>query len=132
MSFPFSKLVRLSVKLADKFTRDGQSDVTHEAWIGEDKFHKAAYAAPVTLRCVVDSRQRMIITNTGQAITVMSTLTFTSPIKENGASGRREPIDPRDKMTLPDGFTGPIIDTGAPIDPKTRQGYITQIMLGAR
>lgn len=132
MSFPFSKFIRRGVKLVDKFTLDGQAQITHEAWIAQDKFGKATYALPVTLRCVIDSRQRIIITTGGQTITVMSTLTFTSPIAPNGAFGRREPIDPRDKITLPNGFTGPIIDTSAPIDPKTGAGYIQQIMLGTR
>jgi len=132
MSFPFSKFVRLGVKLADQFTSDGQSVITHEAWIGQDKFGKATYAAPTHPRCVIDSRQRIIVTTGGQNLTVMATLTFTSPVEPNGTPGRREPIDPRDRITLPNGFTGPIIDASAPIDPKTGMGYIQQIMLGAR
>lgn len=132
MSFPFSNFIRLGAKLADQFTRDGQSEVTHEAWIGQDKFGKETYAAPVTLRGAIDSRQRLIVTTGGKTITIMSTITFTQAIAPNGAAGRREPIDPRDRITLPNGFSGPIIDTGAPIDPKTGMGYIQQVMLGAR
>lgn len=134
MSFPFSKFARRGVKLVDQFTQDGQVEITHEAWIAQDKFGKPQYAAPTdpAPRCVIDSRQRVVVTTGGQAITIMSTLTFTSPTASNGAPGRREPIDPRDKITLPNGFTGPIIDSAAPIDPKTNMGYIQQIMLGAR
>lgn len=134
MSFPFSKFVRLGVKFVDQFTADGQSEFTHEAWIAQDKFGKPTYAAPTNPapRGVIDSRQRIMITATGQAITIMSTITITSPIAPNGATGRREPIDPRDRITLSNGFSGPIIDTSAPIDPKKGTGYIQQIMLGAR
>jgi len=132
VSFPFANLVRLGVNLADKFTENVQPVIKLEQWIGQDKFGKITYAAPTFPRCVIDSRQRMIVSTSGQMITVMSTLTFTTLPVSNGAIGRREPIDTRDKITLPDGFTGPIISVNGPLDPATNKGFILEVQLGAR
>jgi len=132
MSFPFSSLIRLGVTLADSFTEDGQATITHEAWIGQDRFGKPTYATATNPRCVISNKLRTIVSTSGQLITTVSTLTFTTLPAANGALGRREPIDPRDRITLPDGFSGPIVYSGAPIDPTTGKGYILSVALGAR
>lgn len=135
MSFPFSSLIRLGVTLADSFTEDGQAMIIHEAWIGEDKFHKEIYAAPTNPapRCVVASKLRTIVGGQGQIITSLATLTFTTLPASNGTISRRsEPFDPRDRITLPNGFSGPIVYIGGPLDPETDKGYILSVALGAR
>lgn len=132
LAFPFSSFVRLGVKLADSFTKDGQATITHEAYIGQDKFGKPIYATATHPRCVVSYKTRMIMSTSGQLITAISTLTFTTLPASNGASGRREPVDPRDRITLPDGFTGPIVYISGPLDPETGKGYILSVALGAR
>lgn len=106
--------------------------ITHEAWIGQDKFGKPTYASATNPRCVVSNKLRTIVSTSGQLITAMSTLTFTTLPLSNGATGRREPIDPRDRITLSDEFTGPIVYVGGPIDPETGKGYILSVALGAR
>lgn len=122
------------IKIADNIT-DGlglQAEVSHSAWIGQDGFGKPSFSSAVSRKCVVD-RTNKVITLNGQLITIGATLTFVGDVAPNGASGRREPIDPRDKIILPDGFTGPIIDTpGSVTDRETNRGFIQSVMLGAR
>jgi len=132
MAFPFSNLVRLGVGLADSFTADTQANIVHEAWIGQDKFGKSEYAEPTHPRCVISNKTKMIVSATGQLVTAASTLTFTTLPESNGAPGRREPIDPRDRITLPTGFTGPIVFVGGPVDPTTNEGYVLSVSLGMR
>jgi hypothetical protein len=124
-------IIALGVQIASSVTDSLKPNVTHEAWIGQNATGKPSYASPVTLRCIIDDSQKNITTLGGSVITVMATLTFLDPITPNGTSGRREPIDPRDRFTLPNGFTGKIIDSpGSVINPATGVGFIQQIMLG--
>ena len=57
-------------------------------------------------------------------------LTFVRPIPDEGTAGRREPIDPRDKITLPDGTAGPIINTGGLVSGGTGKPYMLEVWLG--
>lgn len=123
------------IKIADDIT-DGlglQAKVQHYAWTGQDGYGKPTYASPTTISCVVDRTNRMIVGGNGQAISIAATLTKIGDMAPNGASGRREPIDLRDKIVLSDGFTGPVIDSpGAVEDTSTGRGFIQSVMLGAR
>lgn len=132
MAFPFSSLVRLGVKLADQFTEDGQSTITHEAWIGQDKFGKPTYAFATHPRCVVTQKVRTVVNSSGELKMSAATLTFTTLPLSNGAAGRQEPIDPNDRIMLSNGFTSPIVFIGGPEDPTTGKGYILSVALGAR
>lgn len=126
------------IKIADTVTLDLglQCEVQHYAFIGSDARGKPTYADPVTVTCVVDRTNREISTANGKVINISATLTKIGDLAPNGAvtnPARREPIDPRDKIVLPDGLTGPIIDTpGSVTDPETDRGFIQSIMLGAR
>jgi hypothetical protein len=85
----------------------------------------------VTLNAVVDLTRKQRTLTSGRVITVIATLTIVGDVTPNGTTGRKEPIDPRDRITLPDGTTGPIIDApGAVVDPGTGRGFIHEIMLG--
>lgn len=131
MAFP-AEIIRSGVSIADDLTSGVQPSFTHHPWIGQDGAGKRTYGSPVTLAGVVDRTFRMITSN-GQQIAIAATITVVGDISPNGAAGRREPIDPRDKIVLSDGFTGPIIDApGSVVDPGTGRGFIHSIMLGAR
>lgn len=126
-------IIRKGVSIADKVTKSVQGDMTLEQWVGQSVTGKPTYASPITVKCIEDDKQRTIVTVAGQVITVMSTLTILEAIPENGTAGRKEPIDPRDRITTPSGFVGKVIDTpGSVVDPGTNKGFIQQIMLGAR
>lgn len=126
-------IIRKGVSIANKVTKSVQGDMILEQWVGQSVTGKPAYASPITVKCIEDDKQRTIVTAAGQVITVMSTLTILEAISENGTAGRKEPIDPRDRITTPSGFLGKVIDTpGSVVDPGTNKGFIQQIMLGAR
>lgn len=141
MAFPFSSLIRLGVRLADTFTENGQTTISHEAWIGQDKFGTKRYAPATHPRCVVTQKLRTVVGSNGQIKMSAATMTFTTLPPANGtitdsitgvALNRQEPIDPADRITLSNGFTSPIVFIGGPEDPTTGQGYILSVMLGAR
>lgn len=131
MAFP-AEIIRSGVGIANSLTLGVQSPITHYAWISQSVAGDDTYDDPVTLLCVIDRTNRVIVRD-GEHITIGATLAFVGDVAPNGAVGRREPIDPRDKIVLPDGFTGPIIDSpGSVIDPDTERGFIQSVMLGAR
>lgn len=126
-------ILRSGVAIADSVTggTDGvQVSITHRAWTGRDGYNKPTYGSSVTRKAVMKSVQRMIRTTGGQEVQARAALTFLAPITANGASGRREPIDPRDLITLPDGTTGPILDIQGTVDPDTSQPFALRVFLG--
>lgn len=127
-----SDIIALGVQVASSTTESLKVSVLHEAWTGQSATGKPSYSSQ-TVKCIVDDSQKTIVTGSGRVVTAMATLTFLDPVPANGASGRREPIDPRDRFTLPNGFTGYVIETpGSVINPETGQGFIQEIMLGAK
>jgi hypothetical protein len=85
-------------------------DVSYEAWIGADAYNKPTFDPPVVRKAIVQEGTRQIRTPGGEEIAVRACISFFEPILPNGASGRREPVDPRDRLTLPSGYTGQIVD----------------------
>jgi hypothetical protein len=123
-------ILRSGVALANRMTGSLQAVVTHEAWTGTDTFNKPTYATAVSRPAIVDLNQRRSIERDGTVIVSRASITFLSPIAANGASGRREPIDPRDRLTLPDGTTGPILEVAGAVDPTTGYPYAPTVALG--
>jgi hypothetical protein len=127
-------IVRAGVATANKITGGSaglQVPVTHEAWIGQDGYAAKLYAAPVTRTALVEEGARPRRTSTGEVLLTRAHITFLAPIEANGAAGRLEPIDPRDRFTLPSGVTGPIVDfDGMPVDVSTGRSFLSGIWLG--
>lgn len=89
--------------------------VTHEAWIGSDEYNKPTYDDPVDLEAMYQEGSGQVRTRDGEVIATRACILLLGTVAPNGTTGRREPIDPRDKLTLPSGYTGPIVDNvGAP------------------
>lgn len=124
------RLVRSVVKTADKVTKSLQDVVGYEPWIGDDAFNKPTYGAKSDEKAVVSYVQRMRKTSDGREVMQEATVLFVRPIAANGAAERREPIDPRDRITLPNGMTGPILDVIGVSDPGTRYPYAPKVVLG--
>lgn len=89
-------------------------DVQHEAWIDADDTGKPEYDDAVTLKAMVQVGTSQERTVQGEEIRPRACLSFFAPIEPNGADGRFEPIDPRDRLTFTvDGVTydgQPIVD----------------------
>lgn len=138
--------LRSAVAIANTVTDSLQGDILHSAWIGQDAMGKAiygrkiegldiygAYDAPgvqATLRAVIEQKQRVREVQ-GRQIMTFATLTVVGQVPKNGMTDfRKEPIDPRDIVILPDGTTGPIVDVVGVMDTETTNFYAVEIMLG--
>jgi hypothetical protein len=95
--------------------------VTHEAWIGQDGDGKPVYAVAVSRKAIVQEGSTPFRRGSdGETITTRACISFREAVEPNGATGRHEPIDPRDRITLASGLTGPIVsDGGAVVNPTT-------------
>lgn len=123
-------IVRNLVGVAQSLTSSLQSSVAHSAWTGRDDHGKPTYATAVTRPALIEHEQRLLRTATGEEAQQMAKVTFLQPIAANGASGRKEPIDPRDKIVLPDGRSGPILAVEGLVDPDTSSPYLYVVRLG--
>jgi hypothetical protein len=130
MAFPL-EILQSGIAVADALTKGVQAQVTLEQWTGQDEYGNETYATAITIEAVVDYKHKQKTLATGRVVNVVATLTVVGDIAPNSATGRRNPVDPRDKITLPDGTTGPILDApNAVLDPSTGRGLIHEIMLG--
>lgn len=126
----FADTVRGGVASIDVITADLQVPITHHAWIGITGTNgQSNYAPPVTIMAVVDNSPRLRRTTDLREVLQRAEVIIPRPVTPNGASGRREPIDPRDKIVLPDGYTGPIFDIEGVIDPATNKPYASVIRM---
>lgn len=118
------------VALANRVTGSLQATVQHAAWTGNQADATGSYAAAVDRQALVEFKQRLRRLPTGQEVMQQATVTFIQPVPANGAAERREPIDPRDVITLPNGYTGPILDVSGVVDPGTDAPYMLSVALG--
>lgn len=110
-----------------------KGDVSHQAWIGADGRGGDLYATAATRRALIDLTKREMHTSSGKFVRAFATLVFLDPIADttpNTGFTRENPIDPRDILTLPDGSTAPIADTGAFMDPVTSRPVFSETVLG--
>lgn len=124
--------IRSGIATAHALTAELQATVSHRAWTGQDETGKATYAAAVSRTAIVEQRQRLLRRADGTEIMTAAMLTFLTPIAANGAATRREPIDPRDTFTLPDGTTGPVVDVAGMTDAESATGesFFYQVAIG--
>lgn len=126
----FDDLVRSGVALADSLTAPLQGTVTHEAWTATTALGEKTFAAGVGRKAIIELKTRERQTSDGRTILTTAKITFLRPIAAHGGAGRKEPIDSRDRLTLPDGSTDPVADVDALIDPDTGRGYYATVYLG--
>ena len=134
----FSSLLRdVGLPIIDNLTGSLQGVITIEPWIGTDDYSKPTYGTAVNVDAIIEDashlrrvgRSKEDIVD-GQESQVKTVLTIPRPLSSNGAAGRREPIDPRDRVTLPGGVTGPILNVDGVIDPLTGKPYMFTVELG--
>lgn len=129
-----ANIVRNAVKIADNVTKDLQVDVTHEAWTGRDAYDVPEFDDAVTLKALVEPMHRQVRLSNGQDVIQRAKVTIIGPVEDNGGGTatdpRHEPIDPRDRITLPDGTTGPILSVNGLTDPSTNRPYLYEVALG--
>lgn len=127
-------VVRKGVAIASKTFDSMKGPVVHYAWIGQDGRGGDVFAAPVSRRALIDLTKRRFATGSGQLITTFASLTFLDAIADTTATApavRENPIDPRDRIVLPDGTTAPIVQAGGFNDTKTSRPYLQEVVLGS-
>jgi hypothetical protein len=125
-------IVRSGVALADKLTASLQSTVTIEAWIADDltsPMPAPVFAEPIRHAAIVEQRAEAVRTVSGETVMTKAQVTFIHPITPNGAVGRIEPIDPRDRIILADGTTGAIVLNTGLVNPATGGPYLQQVSI---
>lgn len=130
-------VVRGVVKVAHGVTKSLQETVQHHAWVGQDGFGAPSgpgpdgYDFPVPLKAMVEQKLQLRQLGDGRLVKVKAKLTFLKVIAPNGAVGRDEPIDVRDKLVLADGTTGPILSDEGLRDPGKDRPFLIELWLGA-
>jgi hypothetical protein len=123
--------VRNAVAIANKVTKSLQdSTITITPWIGSDVYGAPLFGSPILVSGIVEERQYLRRLGNGQEVVQRASITILKPMTDNGAAERREPVDPRDKVVLPSGYTGPILDVMGITDPSTHNPYMIEILLG--
>jgi hypothetical protein len=123
-------VVRSVVATANAVTSSLQATVQHAAWTGNLQDGTDSFATAVPLQALVEFKQRLRRLSTGREVMQQAVVTFIGPVTANGTAGRREPIDPRDQITLPNGYSGPILDVEGLVDPSTSAPYLVSVVLG--
>jgi hypothetical protein len=122
--------LRAGVKTADKVTKPLQSkDVILEHYLGADGFGTKNYMMPVPIKALVDWRSSQVRTRDGLLTSSRSVVTFLD-VKKLALATNGEGVGDFDRITLPDGTTGPILDLSGFIDAGTKQPFATEVMLG--
>src|SRR5262245_26601288 len=122
-------ILRNGVGIANTVTAGVQAAVTWEAWIGRDIKGKPSYAAPVTLRAIIDLNRKQRYLD-GRVQTVVATLTILEPVTPNNTAGRQGVIDVRDRFILPDGSSGPIMTApNAVWDPGAARPFLNEVYI---
>lgn len=115
-----ASIIRSAVATADAVTKDLQPEVLHKEWVSQTDAGVHTYKSSVKRRALVDMKQRQVRTLEGQLVTSHAYIAFLTPVS----------IGRNDAIILPDGTTGPIINTTGFVDPATGRGYVTEVYLG--
>ncbi len=126
----FADIIRSGVAIADNLTQSLQPNVLHEAFVGKDGEGGYSYATGVQRAALVERKTKMVRNAQGEEVVSTHVVTLLRPVAANGSPGRREPIDPRDKFTLPDGSKPKILSIQDFTDKDTGSGYFYQVYLG--
>ena len=122
-------IVRSAVSIANSVTADLQVNVTHEPWTGADGQSKPTYGTAQTVPAIVVDDQRGFRDAIGEVVQSHTRISFLRPVPVSGTAGRREPIDPRDRLTTPDGVTGKIVGIGGMVDSGTGRPFYSEVWL---
>lgn len=123
------KIVRNAVKTADKVTKDLQATVSYSRYLSSDDYGAKTFAAAVSLRAIVDWKQKQLRTTAGVLSVSRASVMFldiTAVVLATSGEG----IDDNDLIVLPDGTTGPILDMAGFIDAGTGHPIATEVFLG--
>lgn len=102
-------------------------EVVHAPWIGPGR---DTYGPPTARQALVQ-RGAKLQGGPGQVQVEGTRVEFLGTVEPNGAAGRKEPVDPRDLLTLPgDTVPGHILEVpGVLLDPETGLPFVNVVWL---
>jgi len=123
-------VLRSAVKVADTITKSVQATVTFRHCTDANTAGRGvpSYDAPVPLLAIIDKKQKMVRTPSGQIIASTATLTFLDVAAVAAVTGGVG-IKVNDKITLDDGSSPPILNVGGFVDAGTDQPLATTVWL---
>ena len=124
-------VLRNGIKTIDKITKSLQAEVSYQPWKSQTEFGKATFGSVKKLKAVVEYNRQLRKTESGEMVMTMASVLFVQPLTPVGGAGRTEPIDPRDKIVMPDGRTGPIVYSKGFTDPISGRTMYHEIWLGS-
>lgn len=127
-----ARALRSAVAVAHKVTGSLQVEVTLDPWVGTDEYGKPTFGLQKCVSAIVERRQRMVRTATGEEVLSTCRLTILEPSRDTAIASsleRQQFLDTRDTVTLPDGTTSPILAIEGVIDPSTDRPYAWQVSL---
>jgi len=110
---------------------DVLEDITLERWTGYDSSGDETFATAETYSVFVELGAGHVWDEMNQTqIPTIAKVIVLEPLTDNGADDRTEPLDPRDKITLPGGASGPIAKFAGVVDGSTGSPYMFEIWVG--
>lgn len=122
-------VLRAGVAVADLITKPLQPTVTYERYLSESGDGSKTYAGIVLLYAIVDWKQKQVRTMSGILSVSRAAVTFLD-ITTLALATNNEGIGDNDRIVLPDGTTGPILDMSGFIDSGTGHPIATEVWLG--
>lgn len=122
-------ILRNGVAIANTVTKPLQATVSYERYVSSDYAGEKTYAVAVDLRAIVDWKQKQVRTASGILSVSRASVMFIDIVELDAATGGLG-ISDADRITLPDGTTGPILDMAGFIDAGTGRPLATEVYLG--
>lgn len=123
-------LVRSALKTARSVTLSLHGDVTIERWTGDNGKGTNSYDSAITVKAIIVRKQVPVKTADGRQTLSQTYLAILEPLTAQGATGRHEPLDERDVITLPDSTSGPILSITGLTDGSTGTPFYHEVYLG--
>lgn len=127
-------VLRSGVAVADRVTKPLQATVSYERYLYSDEYGEKTYGPAVPMAAIVDWVQRQVRTKEGVLSVCRASVLFLDIQALLAATvGTDNPmggISDEDRIILPDGDTGPILDMSGFIDAGTGIPVATTVFLG--
>jgi hypothetical protein len=122
-------ILRGGVEIANQQTKSLQAKVKFEKYVSSGGSGEAIYKSAVYLDAIVEWKQKQVRTMGGTLDVSRASVLFID-IAQLLKATNKEGVDDNDRITLPGGETGPILDMSGFIDAGTKIPIATEVFLG--
>ena len=131
----FRDIIVSGIATAKTLTADLLQTVCHHRWKCDDVNNVPEYDDVVERQALVEYKSRLLRKGNGEDVLQRAKVTFIGPFDPMPAwknvENRQDPFDPRDKLVLADGTSGPILKIEGLGDPQTDAPYMFEVALGS-